>query len=559
MIASRTKPFLFATTALLLIAGAASARPLADPRLDLQVPPGLAAPAPAPVDIAELPTVSADSVGVLIPANGGLGLDIWANTSRRQTDPLLTGLPTPIISAALGNLTHRLLLSTADAPTGTAGRSLTSIRIEKLATLGDLSGAIALMDAAPENLIDEAAVKAVVDLMLVTDKSDLVCGKITTLSARFNQTDDWQKLAIFCLIKAGKLDEARLATDLLREQAGKEDEFFRLADAATGNVGAAPKTSTVGPPLFAALRLAGHIALPPTDSLRALTPALLLAYVQDTSSAPAVRIEAAEQAARFGLVDAAKLAEIYKSAASPKDEDALSLAAEAKVPDSPEQRALLFRLAARDIPASIRISLTARLAESMTASDLARPFGALLATLADDITPTPAMARDAGSIALTFLLQGRVKMARPWAAMAATTGPDLASDPLPHSTVTAAELQHLLNLSEGTPLTTALPPEMTSLARYYEAMGLKAESPSNGPTAFVPSPDLALGLEEAATNNKRGLTVLYVVSLLGGSTLRDYSPSAIAAAIRALKDVDLAEEARALAIEAAATLMIEKL
>src|SRR3546814_2400368 len=82
------------------------------------------------------------SAGLLDDANGGLGTDMWQNTSRRQADQALSMLPAPVPMPALRDLQRRLLLTIAEVPVGEAGTpSLLGLRIEQLYELGPVDAA----------------------------------------------------------------------------------------------------------------------------------------------------------------------------------------------------------------------------------------------------------------------------------------------------------------------------------------------------------------------------------------------------------------------------------
>lgn len=67
--------------------------------------------------------------------------------------------------------------------------------------------------------------------------------------------------------------------------------------------------------------------------------------------------------------------------------------------------------------------------------------------------------------------------------------------------------------------------------------------------AAPPSPSVLYSLQRAAAEARRGETALLVLQLLGGGTLGDDHPQALAESLAALVEVGLRTEARAIAVE----------
>src|SRR3546814_15001481 len=80
---------------------------------------------------------------------------MWQGTDQTQAARAIGSLPDAARSFALRDLQHRLLLTTAQVPAGTAGTpSLLGLRIAQLYRLGDVSDALQLATPSPPGLKD---------------------------------------------------------------------------------------------------------------------------------------------------------------------------------------------------------------------------------------------------------------------------------------------------------------------------------------------------------------------------------------------------------------------
>ena len=423
---------------------APDAAPPEDAR-SLMVPPDTAAPegeaaAPAPVSAApapaasgprrpaglqveELGALSAEGAGPLVPADGGLGADLWAGTPRDLVERLLASLPARSDSAAYRDLARRLLLSGGTLPQGDAGpRNLAGLRLERVALLGDAASANALVALAAPALEDEPAARAWMDVNLLAGDAPAACARVPELLGRFRHPE-WQMYQVVCEAQAGRAAEATLALDLLREQGVKDDLFFRLAEAAAAGQKQPVKGVTDPTPAQLALIRASGRGLP--ADVKVDDPARLAALALSAETPLSVRLPAAERAAAYGALPARELAQIYKLVKlAPADlKDPVAAAGARK---GPEARALLFQALGNEQVPTIKAELLKKAVELAEPGTLGGPLGELLAQEIGIVAPSPSLAFLAPHAARVHLLRGRADLARPWVELARTAGDEAA-------------------------------------------------------------------------------------------------------------------------------------
>jgi hypothetical protein len=381
-----------------------------------QPPPTVPAPelpAPPPsFEVDQLDAASLDYAGTLETGQGGLGAGMWRGTDRIAVERLLPRLR-PTVSPALADLTRRLVLSAAAAPSGKgSGQSLFVPRAKILADMGLVADALALLRLMPANQEDPAAARLLSELAFRAGDADTGCNTVRDSVAKVPVDSFWQEALIFCQLRAGDAAQASLSLDLLREEQGNDPTFFALADALAGSKAEIASLPLVEP-LYLAMVQAAKLPLPKL-AVREPPPAMLALVAESGAADPARRLEAGEAAALIGLLPPERLAEIY--AAQPADAAALDGAP--KLPDggaTPRDRALLYQAAKRATDPTLRLQL-AQKALAKPVNDPAywlqvRLYGPLLA----ELTPPPAVTPAAAAVAARSLYaDGRFEAARRW-------------------------------------------------------------------------------------------------------------------------------------------------
>ncbi|MBL4721635.1 MAG: hypothetical protein JKY20_10950, partial [Alphaproteobacteria bacterium] len=312
------------------------------------------------ITVDQLDALDPESIGTLDADSGGLGVDMWAGTPRSFIERLVPRTPNRLASPTLRRLARRLLLSTAIVPPYAVGHatairagatsSLVAARVERLHSLGDIKGSMALIDAAPTRDADPLLLRYKAENLLVSDDRGGACAEAFRQQDR---VDDlfWQQLVIYCQILQGKVSEAALGASLLAETSGTEDlAFTAIVDSLSG-APSEPLTSLLKPtPLLLSMLRSANLPVP-TNALGTPSSALLKMIALSPNASLDNRLEAAERAARYGAISTERLAQIYAATDfTPTSLDnALFLAREDR---TPKGRALLYRAGlANNVPA----------------------------------------------------------------------------------------------------------------------------------------------------------------------------------------------------------------
>lgn len=373
--------------------------------------PAAALRAPSGLEVEELRPVSAEAAGTLGPDNGGLSTDLWGATPRPEVERLLAELPARLASPALRAAARRLLLTAGTPPAGEGTRNLAALRLQKLASLGDVAGTAAMLDVAPAALEDEEAAAAWMALTYLAGDSAAACGHVGELLGRFNHAI-WQKYQIVCQVQAGDADTALLGIDMLRELGDKDDTFFRLAEiAASGQKPPVKGLSEPTPPQLALILASGR---PLPADLKPLGPAESAAIARSATVPAAQRAAAAERALRLGSLETAGVQTLLEGL---EPGDARTLPAAARKP-TPLIRLQLLKAALAEPLPSLKGGLLKAAVQAADPALLAGPYGSLLADEVRTLPVNVGYAVIAPHAARLLLLQDRLAEAQPWIELA---------------------------------------------------------------------------------------------------------------------------------------------
>jgi len=309
-----------------------------------------APPRPAPrsvtgggVQIDNLSEININEAGVLLPSNGGFGIDMWKGTSASLVSRLLASLPINAPSAAMRDLSRRLLLTPARLPEGEyKGADLIATRIQLLIAMGDLKGATDLFRSLPDVEREPALVRLEMELRLRAYDTDRAC----TLASRempINPTPYWKKAFNFCHIVNGQPGKAELGVSMMREMGEADDVFLLLAESIIAKE--VPELISLPNPSalhFAMARQAN--ARLPADVLSSNTPGDARAVATSSLASQGLRLEAAERADAAGALPKATLRQLYASVEFSEADRANPLS-RADVEFGPMVRALLYHTA----------------------------------------------------------------------------------------------------------------------------------------------------------------------------------------------------------------------
>jgi hypothetical protein len=533
---------------------------------------GLAQIAPAQtVAVAELAAPDPNALGILGPSAGGLGADMWSGSSMAVVSKVLPMLPAPTTWHSLLGLERRLLLSSASVPAGeTAGQPLLLLRANRLWALGEIDGLNQLLGSVPQSAWTADLRHLHADVALVVNDIATACAEGAALQT-INSNDVYAtQLLAFCQISAGKVNEAGLTLDLLRDQKLADPTFFALADAMRG-IGVT-KQAMPGP--FTALSLAMlRTTKTPLPDTAAATPAPALWRVIATlpNASLDTRLLVAEKGEAAGAVGVDVLRDTYEQVPATPDQLAAIALPGAGAKDArgtPRGRALMYRAVEQIFDPLAKATIIARAltqVEGLPAYfTVARLYARELVTLPQDSE----LAWFAYTAARALFAAGETETAQSWLNVSQNSA--AATD---HPYV-LWPLQHLADASDALRPTPSMlddwrqapanaPTDAAGRRRTAVLLGLLTAagdkvpvetwwSLTDGPpvlAAKMAAPALRVELRQAADAKRRGETAL--LTLIELADLRDIDPLELSTALAGLRAVGLAADARAIAVESA--------
>ena len=200
------------------------------------------------IEVNPLSGFAPDAIGILTPDQGGLDEDLWRGTPYAEVERWLPRLPDRVTSPALRRLALLLLTSSAPPPARTRVASLAGsaandgtaaatgsgetagqlllLRVERLMAMGEVARAGDLLSAVPSAAVTDALRQIRSEVALISDRPREACQDIRQGIALNPSGLFWSKGMILCQILDGRIDQAQLGIDLLREQGGAETELF---------------------------------------------------------------------------------------------------------------------------------------------------------------------------------------------------------------------------------------------------------------------------------------------------------------------------------------------
>ncbi len=533
------------------------------------------------IEINPLAEIDPESIGILDSQSGGFGRNMWRGSKRAAIERLLPRLPGAMTSATMRSLARRLLLTNAPPPRqrATGGQrgsiNLLSVRVDRLAVLGDIEGLNDLLRVVPQRHDDEAIARARVEGQLLGGDSPGACRNVRSEIAERHGTPYWRKALVFCQILSGEVDQAMLGVGLMREQGISDDPaFFSLVDAFSGgDVDQVPVASALH---FAMLDAVGRPF--PQDLLDGASPGLLVALARWPGADLAQRSAAGERAVALGVLEPEMLAGLYAELTfTPEElENATSVADERP---GPTGRALLYQAARRQELHSSRAEMLRAALDNARGDGLYQMAVRVFMPLLSAVPPRPELVWFAEAAGRALYATGHYEQAGEWftlarqetilnpqaAAAVAVLWPfsrlanspalawesDLSAWRTARQDDSAAEhdRQALLRgafmaLGEQDSLSWIdLATEPTSPADFAAEPGISTQP--------MPNAALLYALREASEMRRLGETVLLVLLVLGEDGPARSHPMALNAALSGLMQAGLEREARALAIEAA--------
>ena len=533
--------------------GAAPAEPAQGPA---PAPAQPAPPTPSPatdpsIRSAPLAPVDAAWAGALGDGEHPLPESMWQGTPRSFVAAALPQLQ-PTSSPELQSLAHRLLLSNAVAPAGQDAPdrpSLAALRVERLIALGEIDGALAVLEALPAETHTDALDHARVELYFAKNDVATGCSRVQEGIDRYQGTW-WDRALIACQALAGDAAKARLGLSLLAEQNAPPDHVF---DALIAAVGGRPMRLTSLPepsPMLVALVAAAKLPLP-AEAVAAADLPSLRAWAGNEAIPPLQRLAAAERATALGALPPAALGDLYAKVEFKPDELGAAIR-QGKAPTDPRDRALLYQVARTDPAAAVRATaLKALLAEARKRGDFITT-ARLVAPILAELPPSDDLAPFAPDAVRALYAGGRPEAAAPWLIHAAPgTAPLLLALTKPPGG-DAPQARDVIGAAASRE-----PGQARMLLSAMTALGLPVAPADWAPliappqSATLPGAALWLDQQQAAAGGRVGETVLDTLLLARAGDRLSSEPVVIARAVSGLKQVGLEDDARALAMEAA--------
>ncbi|MBV9990474.1 MAG: hypothetical protein JOZ72_04200 [Alphaproteobacteria bacterium] len=506
------------------------------------------------IQVQTLGTVEGPPEGLLDQSNGGLGENMWSGAARSDIETLLPRLPLASSDTAVRGLSRRLILTKAEAPTGTIKRALLTIRIEKLMAAGFTDEAAAL--AASGSVKDDpdfARVQA--EAILSAGRANDACGGAT--AARLNEGGQfWLQLRAYCAAAAGDGATAEITRNVLDAQQTGDAAYNVLSeDALTGAKkppGAIAKPTAMH--LFL-LRKAG-MSVPP-DVARKLGLSAEILVMRDKQAKPDMRLAAAERVVRAGAATTAELKAVVDAQVIAPDKIASAAASAPKLSFLSGQ-VLLRRAAQLESRPPVKAQLVH---QALVLGDKAGMFE-VAAKLQADVAATldPKAASGDPLIGWSLLLAGKPDSAGRWLgeASVAVAVLDLVAGKEDQAQAALSDIAKQLN-ADPKPSAANDPFEALILGS-YDALGLAmpADAKRAAKTASAkhwpgrrPDGDAMQKIVQAASEpDRKGEAVLRILDVVGGAGPRDLAPDVTIECVRALSGMGMNDAARALAVHA---------
>ncbi len=528
------------------------------------------------IEISRLTELDPESVGILDPEHGGFSGDLWRGTERRTVERLLPRLPGAMGSATMRDLARRLLLSNAAPPESRPGEAserginLLALRVGRLAAMGDFAGLSGLLEVAPQRYDSEAVARARVETLFLDGRGGSACKEVRFRVAEHESSAYWRKALVYCQILLDDMDGANLGLALLREEGAAQADpvFFALADSLTGLHQLDP---SVSPATAMHLAMFQSTGLPlPVEVADQVSPGLLVLLARATANSLEQRTAAAERAVNLGLLAPAVLAALYLDHAFDPGQRANAISS-SELLTGAERRALFYQAARGQTVPSVRAEL---LNVALLAARDDGSYGLMaqvVGPLVGEIPLQPELAWFAETAGRVLYAGGHFEQASAWLTLARQQ-----SLIDPQAAMAVAVLWPYSRLagslgptSEGDLASWAaaqpgLTPEEIAerqllLRTVFQAIGQSdpliwsdlVGAQALDPAARPPDAAMIYALSEASQLGRLGETVLLALLALGEEGPGAAHPLVLHEVLSALAQVDLAHEARLLAIEAA--------
>jgi hypothetical protein len=514
---------------------------------------------------------SGESAGVLDARSGGLGADRWRDLSRNRLSGLIVQLPDHPASPTLRDLERRALLTRAAAPPGeVVGRSLVTLRLDRLLAMGALPDFRALALALPPKLPGTGLAEIEVQGLFLAGDNDAACAAVRR-HLQESETQTMQLALVVCQALAGDNDQADVGLALLRDQGARiPPPLIDLLQILRGTRKAAVKSMPDPDGMQLALLAAAKRPVPSDAAVKSNNAAVLRAIAFSPYTTDEVRVAAAERAGALGALSPAELGAVYGKVKFPRF-SANALAA-ARQSYTTLNRAQLYQaVRAEHAPDKRALLIQETLKLAREKNDYG-PMAAVLAPQVAELQPGPSLLFFAADATRALYSAGDSEHAVGWYRLLRDTR---------DSSEAAIRLWPIAHLGSAGPNAVVWDAGLLEnwklvaardqgadaardrLLRYYALLTGLGETQDHGAewvrligsdavariNAVTPSESEALRL--AAQANRRGETVLLAISTVGRTPLKELGLNGLRQVVASLRAVGLERAARAFALEAA--------
>lgn len=492
-------------------------------------------------------------------ASSGLPADVWRGLDMARIEALLARLEVPPRSPALHSLWRRLMTTEAAPPDGaTTENAFESLRLESLLRSGLVREVADELGRRPEALREAGPAMMLARSELALGHRDKACaialGQMRTPGGASKAVR--QEVVLFngyCAAAGGNKAGAGLTADMARE-AGFDAPSLALLD--TVAAGGKPKVganATVSLIEFKLIEFAG--GLDPAKVVGQAKPALLAALASDSGTGPALRVAAAEAAARLNAITPESLGEVYRAAPQNRS-------------DTASTRAELYRTAVDEANPQRKARLIRGFLDEERRAGLYLPGLVMMGKASDALVAVPEIGWYAETAVEVALAAGNYESARRWIGFGQTLdrpggasgeiGGWLALADIADAEPRGDRVQSLA-IIEQLALKGRFKPEfLHRLATVLDAMDYQVpiplwEAASRTPQpagGHLPATGVLTELQDAAKKKEIGRTVLLVMDTLGPDGAEGAHMIALGDSIRALRRAGLERDARRMGFEA---------
>ena len=465
-----------------------------------------------------------------------------------RIEALLTRLEVPPRSPALHALWRRLMTTEAAPPEGaTTQNAFESLRLETLLRSGLVREVADELGRRPEALREAALAVMLARSELALGRRDKACaialGQMRSPGGASKAVR--REIVLFngyCAAAGGNKAGAGLTADMAREEGIDAPALALLDTVAAGGKPKVGANATVSLIEFKLIELAG--GLDPAKVVGQAKPALLAALASDAATAPALRVAAAEAAARLNAITPEALGEVYRAAPQNRS-------------DTASTRAELYRTAVDEANPQRKARLIRGFLDEERRAGLYLPGLVMMGKASDALVAVPEIGWYAETAVEVALAAGNYESARRWIGFGQTLdrpggapgdiGGWLALADIVDSEPRGDRVQSLA-IIEQLALRGRFKPEfLHRLATVLDAMDYQVpiplwEAASRTPQpagGHLPATGVLTELQDAAKKKEIGRTVLLVMDTLGPDGAEGAHMIALGDSIRALRRAGL--------------------